>query len=56
MKITWGNVSEIAQGEFKLMSSGAGITHSEINPSETESLEFLHIWIKPALLAVAPRY
>ena len=38
------------------MSAGTGITHSEMNGSADEPMEFLQIWIIPNKLNVAPRY
>ncbi len=38
------------------MSAGTGIYHSEFNPSETEELELLQIWIILNQMNVEPRY
>ncbi len=43
-------------GEFQLMSAGTGVTHSEYNPSSTELLKFLQIWIQPNLYGIEPDY
>jgi redox-sensitive bicupin YhaK (pirin superfamily) len=51
-----GNVKNLPAGEFQLMSAGTGITHSEYNPSTTESLEFLQIWIQPNIKGIQPGY
>lgn len=51
-----GNVERLPAGEFQLMTAGTGITHSEYNPSETESLEFLQIWIQPSVVGIEPGY
>ncbi len=51
-----GNVERLPAGEFQLMSAGTGVTHSEYNPSTTEPLEFLQIWIQPNVLGIAPGY
>jgi redox-sensitive bicupin YhaK (pirin superfamily) len=51
-----GNVQVLPAGEFQLMSAGTGITHSEYNPSATERLEFLQIWIQPDRQGIAPGY
>lgn len=51
-----GNTKTLPAGEFQLMSAGTGITHSEYNPSDTESLEFLQIWIQPDVYGIEPGY
>jgi redox-sensitive bicupin YhaK (pirin superfamily) len=38
------------------MSAGTGIRHSEFNPSSSEIVHFLQIWIVPETRSVAPRY
>jgi len=38
------------------MSAATGIQHSEFNPSQTERLHFLQIWIVPNQKKVTPRY
>ncbi|MEH6473029.1 MAG: pirin family protein [Halopseudomonas sp.] len=43
-------------GEVQVMSAGSGIFHSEFNPSDTEELNLLQIWIQPNKQAVTPRY
>jgi len=55
-KDSMGNVELLPAGEFQLMSAGTGVTHSEYNPSDVESLSFLQIWIEPAKLGVPPGY
>lgn len=51
-----GNVERLPAGEFQLMSAGTGITHSEYNPSGSEPLEFLQIWIIPNRVGIEPGY
>lgn len=51
-----GNIERLPAGEFQLMSAGTGVTHSEYNPSNTEPLEFLQIWIQPNVYGVEPGY
>jgi redox-sensitive bicupin YhaK (pirin superfamily) len=51
-----GNIKRIEPGEVQRMSAGTGITHSEYNASESESLRLLQIWIKPAQQGLAPSY
>jgi redox-sensitive bicupin YhaK (pirin superfamily) len=51
-----GNMQLLPAGEFQLMSAGTGVTHSEYNPSDKETLSFLQIWIEPNELGVEPSY
>lgn len=55
-KDSMGNVERLPAGEFQLMTAGTGVTHSEYNPSNAESLEFLQIWIQPNVLGIEPGY
>jgi redox-sensitive bicupin YhaK (pirin superfamily) len=55
-KDSMGNVERLPAGEFQLMSAGTGVTHSEYNPSDSEPLEFLQIWIQPNVLGIEPGY
>jgi len=55
-KDSMGNVERLPAGEFQLMSAGSGVTHSEYNPSSTEPLEFLQIWIQPDVYGIKPGY
>lgn len=55
-KDSMGNVEQLPPGEFQLMTAGTGVTHSEYNPSATDALEFLQIWIQPNQLGIAPGY
>jgi redox-sensitive bicupin YhaK (pirin superfamily) len=38
------------------MSAGSGVRHSEFNPSPTEAVHFLQIWIQPAQRNMEPSY
>lgn len=51
-----GNGRTLAPGEIQLMSAGRGVTHSEQNPSRTEPLHFLQLWIQPAERGLTPSY
>lgn len=55
-KDSMGNTEQLPAGEFQLMCAGHGITHSEYNPSNTDSLEFLQIWIQPDVFGIEPGY
>ncbi len=51
-----GNGRTITPGEFQYMSAGTGVQHSEQNPSGTEPVRLLQIWIQPDEKGVAPSY
>jgi len=55
-KDSMGNVEQLPAGEFQLMTAGTGVTHSEYNPSNSDTLEFLQIWIQPNQLGIEPGY
>ncbi|WP_281281759.1 pirin family protein [Denitromonas halophila] len=55
-KDSLGNGSTIRPGEIQYMRAGTGIRHSEFNPSESEPLRLLQIWILPAQRGTAPGY
>lgn len=55
-KDSMGNGSVIQVGDVQRMSAGTGITHSEFNPSATESAHLLQIWILPSQESVKPSY
>jgi redox-sensitive bicupin YhaK (pirin superfamily) len=55
-KDSLGNGSLILPGEVQRMSAGTGIRHSEFNPSETEPVHLLQIWILPERQAITPSY
>jgi len=55
-KDSLGNGRQLKPGQIQLMSAGQGVTHSEYNPSKTEPLHFLQIWIQPRERGLKPSY
>ncbi len=55
-KDSMGNGRVLKPGQIQLMSAGRGVTHSEFNPSATESLHLLQIWIQPRTRGLTPSY
>jgi hypothetical protein len=51
-----GNGRQLKPGQIQLMSAGRGVTHSEFNPSRTEPLHLLQIWIQPRARGLTPSY
>lgn len=51
-----GNGSTIRPGDVQRVSAGKGVLHSEMNPSASEDVRLLQIWILPDHLGTAPSY
>ena len=51
-----GNKAELKPGQIQVMSAGAGVKHSEFNPSSTEDLRFIQVWLTPKANGLPPRY
>ena len=51
-----GNGSIIRPGDVQRMSAGRGVMHSEFNPSESNPVHFLQIWIQPDVQRIEPSY
>lgn len=55
-KDSMGNGEVLRPGEFQRMSAGTGMTHSEFNPSATESVHLYQIWLYPERKGIEPSY
>lgn len=51
-----GTNGEIRPGEVQVMTAGRGIRHSEMNPSASEAVHLLQIWIEPSVGNLPPSY
>jgi len=51
-----GNGAVLRPGEVQRMSAGTGVTHSEFNASQNDTVHFLQIWILPERAGLAPSY
>jgi quercetin 2,3-dioxygenase len=55
-KDSLGTGSIILPGDGQRMTAGSGIRHSEFNPSTTDAVHLLQIWIQPERVALPPSY
>ncbi len=55
-KDSLGTGSVILPGDGQRMTAGSGIRHSEFNPSTTDKVHLLQIWIQPEKAALVPSY
>jgi quercetin 2,3-dioxygenase len=55
-KDSLGSGSVIRPGDVQMMSAGKGILHSEYNPSDSEEVHLLQIWIMPRETGTRPTY
>jgi len=55
-KDSMGNGRIIRRGEVQYMAAGTGVAHSEFNPSPTEPVHLLQIWILPDHKGAKPVY
>jgi redox-sensitive bicupin YhaK (pirin superfamily) len=51
-----GGTGVVRPGDVQVMTAGSGVVHSEFNPSETDPLRLLQIWILPDARGRTPRY
>ncbi|GGA69264.1 quercetin 2,3-dioxygenase [Edaphobacter acidisoli] len=55
-KDSMGHTETLGANEIQKMSAGTGVVHSEFNPSETEPVHLLQIWIIPETRGLTPAY
>ncbi len=55
-KDSTGSEATLRPHEWQRMTAGTGVHHSEYNPSKTDRLHFLQIWILPEEQGLEPGY
>jgi redox-sensitive bicupin YhaK (pirin superfamily) len=55
-KDSMGNGEILKPGEFQRITAGTGITHSEINGSDSQTTHFYQIWLLPEQRGIEPSY
>lgn len=55
-KDSMGHGAVLKPGEVQRITAGTGIAHSEFNPSTSEPVHFLQIWLLPRESGLAPGY
>lgn len=55
-KDSLGNGDVLKPGDVQKMTAGSGITHSEYNPSDSDPVHFLQIWIMPNIQDLKPSW
>ena len=53
---TTGARATISAGGLQLISAGTGVAHEEFNPSATDPVHFLQVWLHPDHRGYPPRY
>lgn len=51
-----GHGGDLRYGDIQVMSAGTGVQHSEVNPSQDETVHLLQIWIIPERQGLKPAY
>jgi redox-sensitive bicupin YhaK (pirin superfamily) len=55
-KDSMGHEEVLGPNEIQRMSAGTGVVHSEFNPSKSDPVHFLQIWIEPATTGTSSSY